>query len=397
MSARTTALKIVLPLLILIAGAVAAKVMIANRPEPKQVPRENPGALVEVLPIERGEREVRVHGTGTVQPRQQVEITPQVGGRVTEIAPELVVGGFFRKGEVLFRIDDADYRLAVERARAALAKAEFDLASMEGQSRVARQEWERLGNGEEPNPLVLFEPQMKNAQAALLSARASLRQAELDLERTVLKAPFDAVVRSRSIDLGQYVRAGNPAAVLAGTRQAEIVVPLPLSELEWLRIPRRGGGAEGSGATVQLAAGGRTAQWKGSIVRSLGEVDPQGRMARIVVAVEDPFGLESREADRPELALGTFVQVTLHGRTLQDVAVLPAAALRDDNRVWIMNDDHLRIKEVDVIRRARDEVVIGEGLQPGDRVVLTNVVGAAEGMKLRTVEVPGAASQESTR
>ncbi len=385
MSVKSKIVRIVLPLLILAAGIVAAKTLIANRPEPQRTVRENPGALVETLTVERGERQVRVYGTGTVQARNQVEIIPQVGGRVTEVSPNLVAGGFFAEGELLFRIEEADYRLALDRARAALAKAEFDLATVEGQARVARQEWGRLdlsGGAEAPNPLVLFEPQLKNAEAALLSARASLRQAELDLERTAVRAPFDAVVLSRNVDLGQIVRTGATAAVLAGSQQAEIVVPLPLHELGWLQIPR-GAGGTGSEATVQLATGGRTFFWTGRIVRSLGEVDQLGRMARVVVAVEDPYGLKRAE-DRPELAVGTFVQVILHGRTLPDAAVLPAGALRDDGTVWVMNDERLVVRSVEVVRRTRDEVVIGEGITSGDKVVLTPVAGAAEGMRLRS-------------
>ncbi len=394
MSAKSKIIRIVLPILILALGILAARMLIVNRPEPQRMPRENPGALVETMIVERGERRVQVYGTGTVQARRQVEVIPQVNGRIVEISPNLVAGGFFAKGDLLFRIEEADYRLALDKARAALAKAEYDLATVEGQARVARQEWERLdlsGGREAPNPLVLFEPQMKNAEAALLSARAALRQAELDLERTAVRSPFDAVVLSRSVDLGQIVRTGAPAAVLAGSGEAEIVVPLPLHELGWLQVPRPGSRG-GSEATVRLATGGRSFEWPGRIVRSLGEVDPLGRMARVVVSIEDPYGLK-RSDERPELAVGAFVQVVLHGRTLPDAAVLPAGALRDDGTVWVMNDERLVVRRVEVVRRTRDEVVIGEGIASGDKIVLTPVAGAAEGMRLRS-RTEAAATEE---
>ena len=379
--------KIVLPLLILAAGFAAMRIMIAGRSEPRKEARENPGALVDVLTVTRCERQVRVHGTGTVQPRQEINITPQVSGRVTEVAPLFVAGGFFKKGDILFRIEDTDYRLAVDKASAAMAKAEYELATTDGQARIARQEWERLklGNGDKPNPLVLYEPQMKNSQAGLLSARAALQQAKLDLERTVLRAPFNAVVRSESVDLGQYIHSGSPVAVLAGTDQAEVVVPLPLHELSWLQVPSRSVNGRGSAATVHLAAGDESFSWQGQVVRTLGDVDPHGRMARVVVAVDDPYGLKSRADNRPELAMGTFVQLILLGTTLQNVAAIPAAAMRDGSTVWIMNDEHLKIRPVQVVRRAQDEVVIGNGLQSGDKVVLTTLAGAAEGMKLRPI------------
>ena len=169
MSAKSKLFKIVLPLLIIVAGVVAMRLLILSRPEPKKEARENPGALVEVLAATRGERRVEVQGTGTVQPRQEINVIPQVSGRVVEVAPQLVAGGFFRQGEVLFRLDAADYRLAVDRARAATARAEYELATMEGQARIAREEWERLAlaDGREANPLVVYEPQLKNARAAL--------------------------------------------------------------------------------------------------------------------------------------------------------------------------------------------------------------------------------------
>jgi RND family efflux transporter MFP subunit len=394
MSADKKWVQIAVPLVVLLIGLLGMGALVFSRPAPHKEVRENPGALVDTLIVARGDQHVLVYGTGTVQSRQQVEITPQVNGRIIEIAPALVVGGFFRAGEVLFRIEDADYRLAVDMARAALAKAEFDLATVEGQARVARQEWDRLdlaGGKDNPNPLVLQEPQLKNAQASLLAARATQQQAELDLARTVVRAPFAGVIRSKSVDLGQVVRAGTAAAVLAGTGQAEIIVPLPLHELGWLQIPRHGDKSSGSPATVRLTTGNRTYEWSGRIVRSLGEVDPQGRMARVVVAVDDPYGLQNR-GNRPELAVGTFVQVVLQGEVLPDVAVIPAIALRDGPQVWVMNDGRLSVRDVEVVRRAREEVIIGGGLAAGERVVLTNVPGAAEGMKLRSTGAgsPGA-------
>lgn len=387
MSVKSKLIKIGLPLLILVMGFAIMRIMIISRPEPRKEQRENPGALVEVLSATRGARQVVVHGTGTVQPRQEVSLTPQVNGRVTKIADRFVAGGFFRQGDVLFEIEDTDYRLAVDRARAALAKAEYELTAMQGQARIARQEWERLqlGDGEQPNPLVVYEPQLKNAHAALLSAQAGLSQAQLDLQRTVLRAPFNAVIRSESVDLGQYVRSGTAVATLAGTDQAEIVVPLPLEELAWLQIPRAGQGSKATAATVQLGAGGETFAWSGKVIRQLGDVDPQGRMARVVVAVTDPYGLRQGAGERPVLSMGIFVQVLLHGKELKDVAVIPANALRDGSTVWIMNDGHLTFRPVEVVRRTRDEVVVGQGLASGDRVVLTNLAGATKGMKLRPV------------
>jgi RND family efflux transporter MFP subunit len=389
MSLRSIMLKIVLPFVIIGLGVAAMVLMVATRPEPRREVRQDPGALVEVITVKKADHRVTVKGTGTVQPAQEISVVPQVGGRITFASPSLVAGGFFRKGELLFSIEDTDYRLALERAEAMRAKAEYELATMESQAEVARVEWERLyeESAEEPNPLVLYEPQLKNARAALASARASVRQAEIDLERTQVRAPFNSRARSEDVDLGQYVRAGASVAVLAGTDTAEIAVPLPLDELRWLSIPKNKSEGSGSSASVRLSIGGVLYEWQGRVIRSTGEVDPGSRMMHVVVGVKDPYGLARRKDARPPLAAGAFVDVHLAGTTLSDVHTIPRRALRDNARVWAVHgDDTLRIKNVTPLRLERDVVVIGEGLAEGDRLVLTTISGAADGMRLRPME-----------
>lgn len=388
MSLKNKLLKIVLPVVIIIAGFAGMKLLVLSRPAPIKETRRNPGVLVEVFSVKKESRPVIVSGTGTVGPRQVAGITPQVGGRITYLAPGFVAGGFFRKGDLLFRIEDTDYILAIERAKAALAKAEYDLATVKSQARVARIEWERLKFGEkaEPNPLVFYEPQLKNARAGVDSAKAALQQAELDLARTSVHAPFTCLIRSEEIDLGQYVTVGKSVATVAGTAAAEIIVPLPLKEMQWLRIPRLDSRGNGSPAKVTLTVGGRVLTWEGRVVRSLGEVDPRGRMARVVVTVGDPYNLEKGHPDdRPNLEFGTFVDVEITGKKLSEVFVVPRLALREGNCVWTMDEEmKLRIKPVEVVRREREHLVILDSFKEGDLVVLTNISGAAEGMKLRT-------------
>ncbi|HBX42711.1 MAG TPA: efflux RND transporter periplasmic adaptor subunit [Deltaproteobacteria bacterium] len=387
MSKKTILLKIALPIVIILAGFAGMQLMVHSRSSPKKEVKESKGLLVEVKRVTRENLPVAVLGTGTVGAGQEASITPQVNGRVAYLAPGFVVGGLFRKGDLLFRIEETDYRLAIERAKAAIAKAEFDLATVEGQARVARIEWERLRLAEtrEPSPLVFFEPQLKNARANVDSAKAALSQAELDLARTSVYAPFPCLVRSEEIDLGQYVTVGKSVATVAGTGAAEIVVPLPLEEMQWITIPRKGSGGNGSKALVTLAVGDQVLAWKGRVVRSLREVDPRGRMARVVVAVADPYNLDRGEdPKRRDLEFGTFVDVEITGKPLAGVFAVPRSALRDGDTVWTMDDEgRLRVTPVTVVRRGRDTVVLRDGFEEGDRVVLTNISGAAEGMQLR--------------
>ncbi len=388
MSKKKTFFKIVLPIIIIVLGVVIMKTLIASRQAPhKEVNKKDPGILVEVLIAEKGNAEVIIKGTGTVASSREVSIIPQVSGRVVQTAPELVVGGFFEMDAVLFTIEATDYRLALERAISARAKAEYDLATMESRAQIARAEWEQLNQDRDspPNPLVLYGPQLKSAKAALAAASAQVEQAGIDLERTKVKAPFNARVRSESIDIGQFVRSGSSVGLLAGTDTAEISVPLPLDDLRWLDIPRHGKKQNRGEASVHLNVGRKMYTWHGHVARSSGEVDPKSRMMNLIVNVHDPYGLKEKKGpSHPALAAGSFVDVRIKGKTLKGVFIVPRTTLRDNSTVWIMDSsDKLHIREVVVTRMERDRVIISEGLVDGEMIVLTNISGAADGMKLR--------------
>jgi len=384
MSRRAIVLKIVLPILILTVGAIGAGTMIKGRSAPERKATPFKGVLVETQAVTRRDYPVQVAATGSVQAKQETEIVPQVNGRIVEVAPNLVAGGFFRAGEQLFALEEVDFELAVQRAGANLTKAELDLETMRAQARIARSEWDRLHPGEEPPPLVIYQPQLKNAEASLTAARAALRQAELDLQRTRVTAPFNCYIRSENIDLGQYLRAGDKVVTVVGTDEVEVIVPLPLNDLGWLQVPRKQG-QTGSTAQVKLRPGGKTWQWPGVVTRSLGEVDPHGRMERIAVAVADPYALLPQNRGRLQLAVGSFVDVVLQGETLPQVVELPRLALRENDTVWIMDaQNRLQIVPVEVVRRERETVLVSGGLVGGEQVVVTPVTGAANGMLLRT-------------
>lgn len=387
MSRQEKLRKIILPIILLLAGALVMLLMVTLRPEPGKTVKPDSGALVELLAAQPEKRPVRIFATGTVQSRQEITLTPQVRGRVVWLAPHFVAGGFFRAGEPLFRLEPTDYAAGVERARAALAKAELELATTESRARIARQEWEALHtDAAPPNALVLHEPQLKDARNNLEAARANLALAELDLARTEFFAPFDCRVRAEQIDIGQYVKDGTSVATLIGTDLAEIIVPLPLGDLTWLDVPAAAESRPGSRAIVSFTVNGQRFTWQGAIDRSLGEVDPQGRMLRVAVSVDDPYHLKQPNDTQPDLVTGLFVEVTILGTPISAYAI-PRKALREGNTVWIMDSSRqLRIRPVQVARTERDLVLITEGLNPGDRTVLTNLSGAAEGMLLRTAE-----------
>jgi RND family efflux transporter MFP subunit len=390
MSTKTKFLKIAVPLLVIIFGIVIMVALVSRRPAPNREIRNDPGILVEIFTAKKKSTNVTVKGTGTVEAAQEVSVIPQISGRVVYISPHLHVGGFFKTNDILFKIEDTDYKLALERAVAARTKAEYELATIESQARIARAEWERINKNSEtpPNPLVVYEPQLKNAQASLASAEADVKKVELDLERTKIRAAFNSRVRSENIDIGQYVRTGTSVAVLSGTDTAEIVVPMPLDDLRWLSIPRSGDKIKGSQASVGLNVGGKWYNWQGHIVRSTGEVDPKSRMMQIVVEITDPYDLRGKsDTERPLLAVGTFIDIRIKGLMVKDVFVIPRTAFRDNATVWVMNSENkLNIKNVIPLRIEKQEVIITEGLSEGERVVLTNISGAADGMKLKPMK-----------
>ena len=377
----------ILPVLVIVIAIVLTSVLIKSRKVPK--PHETPhlGPLVEVAELVETSRQVIVSGTGTVQARYEVSITPQVKGRVSELSPRMVAGGIFRKDELLFAIEDVDYQLAIDLARANLAQSAYELLRNENLAEVARNEWQTLNSGSdaEPNPLVVYEPQLKSARAQRDAAQANVKQAELNLQRTRFFAPFNCYVRSEQLGIGQFLNAGSPVATVAGTDQVEIVVPLPLDELTWLQVPRNGVPQEGSLAKVELQSGGQIFHWQGVITRALGEIDPRNRMARVVVTVAEPLSSDRKGTSLlNELLPGMFVEVHLQGKEISDVIAVPRGAMHDNETVWIVGDENrLHIREVDIVRRERDEVLVRSGLDSGEKIVLTSLTGAAEGMLLR--------------
>ncbi|MCD6353248.1 MAG: efflux RND transporter periplasmic adaptor subunit [Proteobacteria bacterium] len=394
---RPTVIKVILPLLIIAVSAIGFRIIIALKEPPPKAHKEPGGALVQTMTVRSENKTVTVRGYGTVQPRMEANIVPQVSGKVVWVAPQFVAGGIFQQGRHLFRIEKIDYELAVEMARADLKKAEYELAKVESDARVARIQWEKWkrqkNNNDEntkeillsPSPLVLYEPQLENARAQVDAARAFLSRAFLDLKRTRFEAPFNCMIRAESIDVGQYVRAGENLGQLFGTDMVEIVVPLSFQEMTWLEVPVGGSKKNKINAEVRLKAGSRVYTWPGVLNRSLGEVDAKGRMVKTVVQVKHPYS-KSKTKNGTDLALGMFVEVSLFGKVLENVISVPRSALRDNNTVWLTGEDgSLHIQPVQYAWATDEEVWVTSGIKEGEKVVLTSLSGAVEGMRLRIV------------
>ena len=384
------ALRNLLPLIVIAVGAYAAFTMIQNRPVPVTQQVEIPPPSVRVISVQPENIRLKVRAQGTVAPRTETELVPEVSGRVMMVSESLAAGGFFEEGEVLLEIDQREYGLAVVRARAAIAQAELRLATEEEEAAVARKEWESLGQGD-PRPLVVRVPQIAEAKAMLASAEAAYEKAEYDLERTVVKAPFAGRVREKRVDVGQFVSRGSSVARLYGVDYAEVRLPIPDRDLEFVNLPLayRGQRESARGPSVALMANfaGRRHRWQGRIVRTEGEIDPRTRMIQAIARVADPYG--RARPGRPPLAVGMFVEAEIYGKSASNVFVLPRVVLRGADQVLVVDkDDRLRFRTVDILRTESDQVIIRSGLEAGERVANSVVEAAVDGMKVRVLEQP---------
>ncbi|MDX2481115.1 MAG: efflux RND transporter periplasmic adaptor subunit [Desulfuromusa sp.] len=379
------ALKIILPLLILGIGFVGFNMMSKLKKTPQRQHPPQQGALVDVVTLKSIVHQVTVHATGTVQAEQEIVLVPEVSGKVSWISPQLVSGGLFKKGETLLKIETSDFELATEKARAEIAQVQVALATERERAKIALSEWARIdfADKDKPGPLVTREIQLKQQQANLAAAEANLEQTQLNLQRTELKAPFNGRIRQEQVDIGQYLRAGTSFGSFAGTDRAEIHIPLPARELTWLNIPSATQ-KKGSSATIHLPDI-NNAIWHGTLIRSLGEIDPNSRMATVVVMVEDPYQLKN-PLNQPTLSNGLFVDIELQGEEFADIISIPRKALHSDDLVWIADSENrLSLRSVEILRREKQKILIKSGIQAGEKLVLTTLSGATEGRLLRPV------------
>jgi RND family efflux transporter MFP subunit len=375
-------------------GVLGFWALTASKPEMKRRKPPVPVPMVRTVAVKTGPQKIYIQGEGTVRPLREINLVPQVGGRVVYASPSLVNGGVFRKNDLLLRIDPVDYQLAVTLARAKVKDAESRLQVAEEEAAAARDEWRLLYEGgskekSKPPPLVAKEPQLAAAKAELEADEADLRKALLNLERTELKAPFDGRVEEENVDIGQYVSPGQSLGSLYSTEAAEIVVPLEGEALFWFDVPGfTSKDGRGSPALIKAQVAGRDLSWTGKVVRTEGKLDERTRMINVVVRVEKPY------AKKPPLVFGLFVMVRIEGRTIPNGTVIPRATLHQGDIVWVVGEDsQLQFRQVEVGRIQGDEVVITGGLEDGERLVTTPLKAVTDGMTVRVVGEEGAGKE----
>ena len=392
--------QLLLVLVILGFGVGIGALLKYSRKPPARAEKKILPPLVEVQTVHRQDVQMIIQGYyGTVSPKVQVEIVPQVSGKVVYVNPQFKAGGFIRSAEQLLKIDSRDYELAVQQANAFVAEAQVSLDREKAEGEVARQEWKQLNPNTEPvSPLVFREPQIRQAEARLDSTKAGLATANLNLERTELSLPIDVRIVSEKVDLGQYVLAGQSLGTAYGIDAVEIELPLYDKELAWFDIPDNtvsfNGNAPSSKRTIaQVKAdfAGTNHTWTGYVMRTTGQVDKTSRLISVVIEVPEPYNTSDGQ---PALLPGTFVEVLIMGNVLEDAIAVPRDAIRQGNKVWMVENGRLHIQPLEIARAGKDFAYAISGLDDGAMIVLSSLDTVTEGMKVRTqLEVPAPAEQ----
>lgn len=395
------ALRFLVPVALILLSVLGARALLSGRKDPPRVEREARATFVNTVPIESKSRRVTLSAYGTVQAHREVDLQAQVNGLVVEQNESLIRGGVVLAGEVLVRVDPRDYEFAITQEQAALAKAEFDLRLEQGRQVIAGQEWKLLQSSIETNPLseelALRRPHIKEREAAVRAAQSRLDRAKLDLERTELVAPFNAVVLEDRVEVGQLISNQTVVARLVCIDSFHIEVSIPLRDLTWVRVPGRG---SDTGSTVNVlheVSLRQQVERKGEVVRLLGDVDPTGRMARLLVSVEDPLGvLEGKELDCP-LLVGEYLEVQIQGPQVENLVAIPRHSIRSEDRVWVCTKDRkLAIREVEAVFSTSDEVMARNTFEPGDEIITTTLEFAIPGTPLTTSESSEGVTSEAT-
>lgn len=345
--------------------------------------------LVDVVEVEYGNFKPVIVATGTVQPVEDIMLSALVGGQIIRRSPAFTPGGFVKKGAVLLQIDPSDYRNTLELRKSDLMQSRTNLEMEMGRQEVAEQDLQLAGVDSlsaQERALVLRKPQLDAVRANVRAAEAAVDQEELNLSRTTIRAPFDAHILSQNVSVGSQVAPGDNLGRLVGSENYWVILTVPVHQLQWLQFSDS---EEESGSTAEIR---NSTAWpegtfrQGILEKPVGALDEQTRLARVLVRVPDPLARDEQNENKPELMIGAFVETRLQGKEVQNVVRLNRDFIRTNQTVWVMEDEKLSIREVNVLLTDAEYAYIREGLSAGDKVVTTNLSTVSEGIGLRTEE-----------
>lgn len=377
-------------LCLVILGAGIAGASYLNKTAPKAMRKKPPrmDPLVRVESVQRTTEHAIVRAMGTVIPAMEMVLKPRVSGEVISTHPEFTEGGYLRKGTKVLQIDPRDYELAVAQRQSRVANAKYALKLELGHQEVAQREWELLKGNKPVKPadleLALRKPHLAKVRADLAAAEAELEQAKLDLDRTAVRVPFNAIVRSTKVEVGSQVSPQEALAELVGADEYWIQASIPVDRLKWIRIPRRAGDSGSEARVIYGNGADGTSERTGRVFKLLGDLAEDGRMARVLVSVKDPLDISAKKSNYSPLLIGEYVRVEIRGLEIKDVFKIPRTALRDNSKIWIAGDDDtLQIRSVEVAWRGPEFVLVRDGLKDQERLILSDLATPVAGMGIR--------------
>lgn len=367
-------IRLSLPLLIIIIALLTARYISHNKPEVQlRSPEQAAKLSVEVSTLQRQDYQASVSSYGSIKAHTESKLISQVGGTITYASANFREGAFFKKGEILLKIDPRDYQSAITIAAAELQTSQLALAEEQAKVSQALRDWERLGKGQTPNDLVLRKPQLAAQQAAVASAKAKLDQAKLDLERTVIRAPYAGRILEKQVEQGEYLSSGKTLATSYAIDYLEVRLPISLSQQSVLNIPEHFRETQPTQSkpliTLSSSYGSQQYHWQAKLERSEAALDSSSRQLYVVAQIDDPYGPANE--NKPALKIGQFVSAQIQGKSLPQVFVIPRSALYNDQQVVILQDGLLQRKKVNIIWQDPHSFIIDSGVEPGQLLVTT--------------------------
>lgn len=378
------------PLFILILFIVAAQVLISTKEAPEQKADEAPIPIVDIMEVQQQTVSLNLPSYGVVSPKYKTQLVTEVQGRMLNISNKFVAGGVVKKGEELAVIEPSDYEADLMQAQASLAQAKAALEEEQAKGEVAKNDWKGYDGGIPPE-LGLRLPQLKQEQANVKFQQAALARAERNLERTIIRAPFDGIIKARNVDLGQYVTLGTNLGELYDTRIAEIRLPLSNNDLAYLES------VDNPDTEVTLSAdlAGKVVTWTGKIIRSEGVIDAENRMVYLVAEVKDPYLRSAKVEGQLPLKYGSFVTAIIKGRTVDGIVKLPRHLVRHGKVTLITDASSVEVREVNIVRTDLENVYIKDSLASGERISMTNLSNPEDGQLVKILGDDSSSTIES--
>ncbi len=373
-------MKIILPICLILLGLAGWSYFNSSEPKMKRKPPKKQTMIVKTISLKPGDYQSSIHAMGIVIPNREVVLKSKLMGEVVSISPDFLKGAVMEKGEMLLQLDTSDYKIGVQKAQSALDKAISGLAIEKGSQFIAKEELKLINEVSEEEikatDLALRKPQLMQANALVQSARADLEKAKLNLARTKVFIPFNSLILEKHVNVGSLVNTQGSLAALVDVDTYQVEAQVPLDRLGAIVINKS------SPCKAIIHSNYSHHSWQGEVVRTTGKVADKSRMAGVIILVSDPLNLK-KQNNNPQLLLGDHVDIQIFGKTIKNVFSIPRSILRDDNTVWVYNAGVLEIKKISLAWKQGKTVYINSGINPGDKVITSDIPVAVNGMTLQ--------------